>query len=109
MTRPRFTIRTLLAVVAVCAVGMMFFQLLPNTVSSSQLRMVHKGMTTDEVRSILGEPFLITRFNPRDLGAYDGNDQEHWWYADSWFMVKASKRPDVYFSNGRVFKVVISP
>lgn len=106
MLRPRFTLRALLTVVAVCAMAAFVYSLLPNTVSKSDLRMVRKGMTPDEVRVILGEPLSIT--NLEDMSQITGDDYELWWYATS-LVHYGSDWPEVSFTNGKVTSVAGMP
>lgn len=67
MAFPRFTIRTLLIVVAACAFGAFVYSWLPNYVTATQLNQLRRGMTQEEVRAILGAPDSIKRYR-------DGNE-----------------------------------
>ena len=60
--RLRFTLRTLLVVVAICAVGVFVYSWLPNYVTATELNQLRRGMTQEEVRDILGAPDSIVRY-----------------------------------------------
>jgi outer membrane protein assembly factor BamE (lipoprotein component of BamABCDE complex) len=56
----QFSLRTLLVVMAVCAVlcavGVTLYNSLPNDVTRAEIDQLRPGMTKDEVQAILGKP-----------------------------------------------------
>jgi hypothetical protein len=56
----RFGLKGLLSLVAVCAVATLIYSWTPNYVTTAELSRLKRGMTPDEVRSILGEPDAFT-------------------------------------------------
>lgn len=79
MPFPRFTLRTLLVVVAVCAVisgaAAFVYRQWPNNVTQAEIQQLTPGMTMPEVRAILGAPDGIYEDPPRD-----GKLRETWAY-----------------------------
>lgn len=110
MPRPRFTLRTLLIAVAVCAVVITAYKFSPNAVFSSEYRAVRQGMTPEEVRSILGEPYHIQQLSMPGLPGQKF-EYELWWYADPlWILPRyGSTRCNITFADGRVTGVRASP
>lgn len=110
MPSPRFTLHRLLIVVAACAVAITAYPFSPNAVLNSEYRAVRLGMTPEEVRSILGEPYHILRFDQRSAGGRSIHG-ELWWFADPWWVVPkyGSTQCNLTFVNGKVAGVRASP
>jgi hypothetical protein len=89
MRLPRFTLRTLLVLVAACAGGIAFYRLMPNEVTPSQRARIVSGMNEKAVLAELGEPNEIVLF--------DGNVD--WWYGYGWGNIV------VRFKDDRVISV----
>lgn len=72
MKRPRFTLRFLLAVVTIAAIGLWYLQatLLPLPISESQVKKVLIGCTQSQVRQRLGPPHDVYSDRPPTVWRY---------------------------------------
>ena len=96
MSFPRFTLRTLLVAVALCAVAVLIYSWLPDTVTTAELHRVQLGMTREEVRKLLGEPANVLHMQPSPPDNLD----EAWYYFRGYGWLDAP--PAVGFREGRV-------
>jgi outer membrane protein assembly factor BamE (lipoprotein component of BamABCDE complex) len=90
--RFQFGLRTLLTYVAIVAVAVYGYSLIPlalvpNAVDVQELSQVQLGMSRYQVRRLLGKPNVIEHYD---------NGQEHWGYFYS---------ADIYFTNGECVQI----
>jgi outer membrane protein assembly factor BamE (lipoprotein component of BamABCDE complex) len=100
---PRYTLRTLLVLVAISAAGAWIYSFVPNIVTKAQLAGVRPGMTKDEVRSLLGEPIRVLENGVATTVPYQTEENWFWYYA-VWGQEMDSP-PTMEFRDGRVVSV----